>query len=198
MQARSTRFAGSVRDREISASARRWSALIDTAMIRRAATMASPCHPCYSIPHIANNIIPSYNILTIWNLSTSNPDHLVRLEFDEFEGAGADRMSAHVARRDMAGINRRPARRQQRDESGLRPLQVKGDFVIAVDRHLFEVSIPRFARIDAELLGRLASEHVPGALDVASSEGFAVMPPDAVAQGEGQLRALLVPRPSGC
>jgi len=33
--------------------------------------MASPCHPCYSIPHIANNIIPSYNILTIWNLSTS-------------------------------------------------------------------------------------------------------------------------------
>src|SRR5260370_25268119 len=71
MEAGSTRFAGSVRDREISASARRWSALIDTAMIRRAATMASPCHPCYSIPHIANNIIPSYNILTIWNLSTS-------------------------------------------------------------------------------------------------------------------------------
>jgi HEAT repeat protein len=34
-------------------------------------------------------------------------DVLVRLELDEFERAGADRMLAHVARRNMAGVNRR-------------------------------------------------------------------------------------------
>jgi hypothetical protein len=39
-------------------------------------------------------------------------DDLVGLEFDEFEGAGADRVAAHVARRNVAGIDRRPARRQ--------------------------------------------------------------------------------------
>jgi len=49
-------------------------------------------------------------------------DQLVRLELDEFERPGTDRLQTHVARRHMAGIDRRPARRQQRDEGGLRPL----------------------------------------------------------------------------
>src|SRR5215467_15579644 len=53
MRARSTRFAGSVRDREISTSARRWSASTDNAIIRRAATMAPPAMPQCFIPHIA-------------------------------------------------------------------------------------------------------------------------------------------------
>src|SRR5215472_10092699 len=38
-----------------------------------------------------------------------NPNQLVRPEFDEFERAGADRMRAHVARRDVTGVDRRPA-----------------------------------------------------------------------------------------
>ena len=39
--------------------------------MRRAATIASPAAiPHSSIPHIAENYIASYNILTIWNLST--------------------------------------------------------------------------------------------------------------------------------
>jgi len=32
--------------------------------------MASPCRSHYFIPHFAKNSIPSYNILTTWNLST--------------------------------------------------------------------------------------------------------------------------------
>jgi hypothetical protein len=44
MWARSTRFAGSVRDREISTGASRWSVSTDNAIMRRTATMAPPCH----------------------------------------------------------------------------------------------------------------------------------------------------------
>jgi hypothetical protein len=59
MRARSTRFAGSVRDREISTSVRRWSASTDNAKIRRAATMASPPR------HVASyDISPGLKILT--------------------------------------------------------------------------------------------------------------------------------------
>ena len=54
--ARSTRFAGSVRDREISTSARRWSASTDKAIIRRAATMAPPCHAMAASYHISHKI----------------------------------------------------------------------------------------------------------------------------------------------
>jgi len=54
-------------------------------------------------------------------------DPLVRLEFDEFEGTSADRMAAHVARRNMAGVDRRPSGSQQRDERGLRPPQIEGN-----------------------------------------------------------------------
>ena len=59
-------------------------------------------------------------------------DVFVRLELDEFERAGADRMAAHLARRHVAGIDRRLARGEQRDQVGLRPLQVEGDLVVAV------------------------------------------------------------------
>src|SRR6516164_10624288 len=40
-----------------------------------------------------------------------HPYDLVRPEFDEFEWARTDRVTAHVARRDVTGIDRRPAGR---------------------------------------------------------------------------------------
>jgi hypothetical protein len=63
-----------------------------------------------------------------------------------------------VARRHMTRVDRRPARGQQRDKGGLRPLQMKGDLVIAVDRHFVKIAVPGFARIDPELLVRLAGD----------------------------------------
>src|SRR5260370_41576969 len=61
-------------------------------------------------------------------------DVLVGLVFDKFEGAGADRMAAHVARRDMAGIDRGIPRGEQCQECRLRPLQMKGRLSVAVGR----------------------------------------------------------------
>src|SRR6516162_5636474 len=78
-----------------------------------------------------------------------HPDVFVRLEFDEFEWAGADRMLAHVARRDVTRIDRRPARGQQRQERRLWAVQTEGDLIVAVDTDLVEVAVPRLARIEA-------------------------------------------------
>src|SRR5712671_1561874 len=97
----------------------------------------------------------------------------------------------------MAGIDRRPAGSQQRQQRRLRPLQLEGHLVIAVRSHLFDVAVPGLARIDAKLLARLAGQKVPGALDVLGREGLAVVPFDALARREPQLGALLVPRPAG-
>src|SRR5262249_6023423 len=77
------------------------------------------------------------------------PDHLIGFEFDKFERAGADRPRAHVARRDMAGLDRRPAGRQQSQKGWLRLLQMEGELVVAVNSHLVEVSVPGLARIEA-------------------------------------------------
>ena len=52
-------------------------------------------------------------------------DRFVGLELDEFERAGAGRLGAHVAGRDMAGIDRRVAGGEQRQQRRLRPLQVE-------------------------------------------------------------------------
>src|SRR5438045_1130552 len=41
------------------------------------------------------------------------PARRVRLELDKFEGPGADRVAAHVARRYVTGINRRPTGGEQ-------------------------------------------------------------------------------------
>src|SRR6185437_494595 len=108
-----------------------------------------------------------------------------------------DRTGAHLARWHMAGIDRRPPGRQQRQQSRLRPLQVKGDFVVAVGRYLVEIEVPRLARIDAQLFAPDAHQQVPGAFDVGGSERLAVVPFDALAQWEGQLLAVLAPRPAG-
>src|SRR6202030_4796398 len=45
-----------------------------------------------------------------------DPDHLVGLELDKFEGASADRMRADVARRYWAGLDRRKPRGEQYDK----------------------------------------------------------------------------------
>ena len=123
-------------------------------------------------------------------------DDLVRLELDEFEGAGADRMAAHVARRDMARIDRRPARGQQRQNDGCGRFRWKVTSIIAIGGHLFEVVVPGFARVDAQFFARLALQQVPGAFDIRGRERLAVVPFDALAQREGQLGSLLVPRPA--
>ena len=61
-------------------------------------------------------------------------DRLVRLELDELERAGADRMGAHVARQHVARVDRRPSGRQQCEKRRLRPLQMKGGLVVAIRR----------------------------------------------------------------
>jgi hypothetical protein len=122
-----------------------------------------------------------------------HPDVLVRPEFDEFERAGADRMRAHVARADVTRVHRRPAGRQQRQKRGLRLLQMEGNLKVAVGGHLFEVTVPGLARIEAKLLDRLAGQQIPSAFDVLGGERPAVVPSDIVAQWQGQLGPLLVP-----
>ena len=74
---------------------------------------------------------------------------------------------------------------------------MKGDLVIAIGGHLPQITVPGFARVDAQLFARLAGQKIPGALDVGGSERLAVVPFDALAQRENQLGAFLVPRPAG-
>ena len=81
-------------------------------------------------------------------------------------------MLPHLARRDMARVDRRPPGSQQREEGRLRPLQMKGDLVVTIRGDLAEVPVPGFARIDAKRLLRLAGQHVPGAFDIAGREGL--------------------------
>ena len=123
-------------------------------------------------------------------------DRLVRLELDEFERPGADRMLPHLRRRYVARIDRRPAGRQHRQQRRLRPLQVKGDLVVAVGRHLRHIVEPGFARVDAQLFLRLALQQVDRAFDVGGGERLAVMPFDALVQREGQFGAVLAPAPA--
>src|SRR6516165_9550449 len=74
----------------------------------------------------------------------------------------------------MARIDRRPARRQQRDERRLRPLKMEGNLKVAVGRHFVEVAIPGLAWVDSQLFSRPAGDQIPGALHVAAGERLAV------------------------
>src|SRR6516225_6114335 len=120
-------------------------------------------------------------------------DVFVRLELDEFEWAGADRVPTHVRRRHVTGIDPRRVAGDRHRERRLRPLQVKGDLPVAVGGHLRKVIICRFPRIDPQLLRRQVHPQIPGAFDVLGGERLAVMKLDALAQLEGQLGPLLVP-----
>src|SRR4029077_6658844 len=99
-------------------------------------------------------------------------------------------------RADMTGVDRRPARSEQCYERDLRPLEAKRDLEVAIWGHFLEVAVPGFARVDAQLLGRFAGNQVPGAFDVRGGERLSVMPFDAGSQFEGQLLAVLAPRPA--
>src|SRR6267143_4833042 len=106
-------------------------------------------------------------------------------------------MAAHVARRYMAGIDRREPGSEQGDEGWLWPRQVERHLPIAAGGHLREVSVPSLAGIDAKLLRCLAGQQVPGALDVLRSKWLSIVPFDAFAQPKRQLGFVLVPGPVG-
>ena len=125
-----------------------------------------------------------------------HPDVFVWLEFGEFEGPGTDRVGAHVARIDMARIDRRHTARQQHQKRRLRALQHKRHRVIAFRHDVFEVAVPGLARVEPQLLLRFAGQHVPGAFDVGRRKRLAVMPFDALPQLEGEPGVALVPRPA--
>src|SRR5919109_1087176 len=97
---------------------------------------------------------------------TRRAHDLVRLELDEFERTGPDRMAAHLGWRDVARIDRRPPGCEQRKQRWLRPLQMKGDLVIAAGGHPLYIRVPGLARIDAELFTAGAHQQVPSAFDI--------------------------------
>src|SRR5215813_8881081 len=57
-------------------------------------------------------------------------DVFVRLELDELEGSRTDRVLPHLARRHVARIDWSEAGGEQRDERGLRPLQLERHLII--------------------------------------------------------------------
>jgi len=77
----------------------------------------------------------------------------------------------------------------------LRPLQSERHIVIAIRYDIIQVAIPSLARIEPQLLGAFALQQVEGAFDVLGGERLAVVPFDVLAQLEGQLLAVLAPRP---
>ena len=83
------------------------------------------------------------------------------------------------------------------NSTNLNGLHVERDFVAAVGRDLFEILIPSFPRIGPQLLRRLSKQKVPRAFDVLGRKRLSVMPLDTLAQPEGQLAAVLAPRPAG-
>ena len=105
-------------------------------------------------------------------------------------------MLPHVARRDMAGIDRRVAGSDQREDRRLRSFQHGSDFGGAVRGDFRYIVPPRFARIEAQSLGGPPAQQIPGAFDVGRGERPAVMPFDPLAQFEGQPEPVLAPRPA--
>src|SRR6516164_7281409 len=120
----------------------------------------------------------------------------VRFELDKFERAGADRMLPHLPRRHVTGVDRRKSVSEQHRQCRLRPLEMKGDLIIAVGGDPIEVAIRGFPGIDPKLLARRIHQQIPGALDVLRRERLAVVPFDAMPQRQGQLGSFLVPRPA--
>ena len=106
-------------------------------------------------------------------------------------------MRAHLRRRHVAGIDRRVAGSEHRQERGLRPLEMEGHLAVAVDAHVADKLVPILARILAEFVLRLALQQVEGALHVLGSERHAVMPLDAGTQLESERGVGLVPGPAG-
>ena len=123
-------------------------------------------------------------------------DRFVGLELDELERPGADRVGAHLGRRDVAGIDRRIAGGEQRKQRRLRPFQVERRLVVAVGRYVLDLVVPALARILTKFLRRLAHQHIEGAFDVGGGERLAVVPFDALAQFERQRLLVAAPGPA--
>ncbi len=104
---------------------------------------------------------------------------------------------AHLRHRHVAGIDRRVARGEQRQDRGLRPLEVQHHLVIAVGRGALDIAVPGLARVapQPQRLGGLAGQHVEGADDVPGREGLAVMPLHALLQLEGEVLVVGAPAP---
>src|ERR1700746_1693276 len=85
-------------------------------------------------------------------------DDLVGLELDELKRPRTDRTGAHVAWADVAGIDRRPPGGEQRQKRRLWTFEMKGDLVVPVHGHVFEIVPPGFAWIDAELFRGVSSQ----------------------------------------
>ena len=99
----------------------------------------------------------------------------------------------------MAGIDRRVAAGEHRQERRLRPAEHEGDLEVAVGLHFLEVGVPELARILADerlVLRRVARERVPGALHVGRRERLAVVPLHALPQLEGELRLVGIVGPA--
>jgi len=118
---------------------------------------------------------------------------LVRLELDEFEWPGADRVLPHLGRGHMTRVYGRIAGSEQREERRLRPPQVKSRLLIILGCHVFQVAVPLLARVAAEFLLPFAEQQVPSAFDVLGGERLAIMPFDALPQFERQFLAVLAP-----
>src|SRR6266576_1435347 len=96
----------------------------------------------------------------------------------------------------MAGIDRRIAGGEQRQQRRLRPLQVEGDLEVAVGRDVGNLVIPGLARVLAEFLRRLAHQHVEGAFDVIGRKRLAVVPLYALPQLEIEYLFVIAPGPA--
>jgi len=121
----------------------------------------------------------------------------VGFELDKFEWPGADRMLAHLVWGLMTRSDRRESVGQQHRECRLPSLQMKGDLVVVIRAHRFEVLEVRLARVEADPVLGLVELQIDRAQHVLGGERLAVVPFDALAQGEGQRRAVLVPLPFG-
>ena len=121
-------------------------------------------------------------------------DALVHPELGELERAGADRLAPHLVDRHVAGIDRRVARGEQRQQRGLRRLEMERRHGVAVGGDLLDIGPPRRARIAPEL-ALAAQQQVEGAGDVLGAERLAVVPAHALAHGEGQPGVAVLPLP---
>src|SRR5262245_426438 len=73
---------------------------------------------------------------------------------------------------------------------------MKGDTAVTIDGDLGQVPVPALARIDPQLLARLAGQRVPGAFDVSRRKRSAIVPPDTRVQTKSERGSVLVPRPA--
>ena len=85
-------------------------------------------------------------------------DRLVRFKLDEFEGASADPMAAHVARRHVAGVDRRVSGSEQREQGRLRALKMKDGVVVAVGGDFLDILVPALSRVGPQLIRGLAEQ----------------------------------------